>query len=156
MLGFFGWLASNKQGMLEPVKVKCIFLGYSKGIVGNKLWRFDDVTSKVVLYRNMGFNESEVYKETFIGSGVGTSSVHVLQGVEFEVEPHGDHTFEVEPQGIVGQVAGSQEVQTQDLINYHSARDREQHITRELYRYRENSNEAAFAVAAVERVIDFQ
>ncbi|GJT53395.1 hypothetical protein Tco_0988449 [Tanacetum coccineum] len=26
MLGFFGWLASIKQGMLEPVKVKCIFL----------------------------------------------------------------------------------------------------------------------------------
>ncbi|GKC05536.1 hypothetical protein Tco_0997146 [Tanacetum coccineum] len=30
MLGFFGWLASIKQGMLEPVKVKCIFLGYHK------------------------------------------------------------------------------------------------------------------------------
>ncbi|GJV78122.1 hypothetical protein Tco_1509706 [Tanacetum coccineum] len=62
--GFFGWLASIKQGMLEPVKVKCIFLGYRKGIVGNNLWRFDDVTSKV------------------------------LQGVEFEVEPQEDHTFE--------------------------------------------------------------
>ncbi|GJV87665.1 hypothetical protein Tco_1531603 [Tanacetum coccineum] len=36
MLGIFGWLASIKQGMLEPVKVKCIFLGYRKGIVGNK------------------------------------------------------------------------------------------------------------------------
>nr|GEU40942.1 hypothetical protein [Tanacetum cinerariifolium] len=36
MLGFFGRLASIKQGMLEPVKVKCIFLGYHKGIVGNK------------------------------------------------------------------------------------------------------------------------
>ncbi|GJY34182.1 hypothetical protein Tco_0418651 [Tanacetum coccineum] len=36
MLGFFGWLASIKQRMLEPVKVKCIFLGYRKGIVGNK------------------------------------------------------------------------------------------------------------------------
>ncbi|GKC51415.1 hypothetical protein Tco_1074160 [Tanacetum coccineum] len=53
MLGFFGWFASIKQGMLEPVKVKCIFLGYRKGIVGKKLWRLDDVTSKVVLYRNM-------------------------------------------------------------------------------------------------------
>ncbi|GKB95770.1 zinc finger, CCHC-type containing protein [Tanacetum coccineum] len=70
MLGFFGWLASIKQGMLEPVKVKCILLGYRKGIVGNKLWRLDDVTSKVVLYRNMGFNESGEYKKTFIGSGV--------------------------------------------------------------------------------------
>ncbi|GJU52008.1 hypothetical protein Tco_1221563 [Tanacetum coccineum] len=33
MLVFFGWLASIKQGMLEPVKVKCIFLRYRKGIV---------------------------------------------------------------------------------------------------------------------------
>ncbi|GJX96365.1 hypothetical protein Tco_0352163 [Tanacetum coccineum] len=71
MLGIFGWLSSIKQGMLEPVKVKCIFMGYHKGIVGNKLWRFDDVTSKVVLYRNMGFNESGDYKKTFIGSGIG-------------------------------------------------------------------------------------
>ncbi|GKC82076.1 hypothetical protein Tco_1137793 [Tanacetum coccineum] len=121
MLGFFGWLAI-KQGMLEPVKVKCIFLGYRKGIVGNKLWRLDDVTSKVVLYRNMGFNESREYKKTFIGSGVA------------------DH------------VVGSQEVQTQDSIYYHPARDREQHSAWELFSYREDSNEAAFAVAAVNKM----
>ncbi|GJT97097.1 hypothetical protein Tco_1092615 [Tanacetum coccineum] len=78
MLGFFGWLAI-KQGMLEPVKVKCIFLGYSKG-----------------------FNESREYKKTFIGSGVGTGSMQVLQGDKFE--------------------------------------------------YREDSNEAAFVVAAVEKI----
>ncbi|GJX40241.1 hypothetical protein Tco_0255231 [Tanacetum coccineum] len=131
--GVFGWLASIKQGMLEPVKVKCIFLGYRKGIVGNKLWRFDDVTSKVVLYRNMGFNESGEYKKTFIGSGVGTGSMQVLQGVEFEVEPQEDHTFEVEPHGNVDHVVGSQEVQTQDLIYYHPARDREQHSVWELF-----------------------
>ncbi|GJX26801.1 putative reverse transcriptase domain-containing protein [Tanacetum coccineum] len=113
MIGFFGWLASIKQGMLEPVKVKCIFLGYRKGIVGNKLWRLDDVTSKVVLYRNMSFNESGEYKKTFIGSG---------------------------------------EVQTQNLIYYHLVRDREQHSACELFGYREDSNEAAFAVAAVEKI----
>nr|GFC73769.1 zinc finger, CCHC-type [Tanacetum cinerariifolium] len=74
MLGFFGWLASIKKRMLEPVKVKCIFLRYRKG---------------------------------------------TLQGVEFEVEPQKDHTFEVEPHGNVDHVVGSQEVQTQDLIYYH-------------------------------------
>ncbi|GKB54067.1 hypothetical protein Tco_0904820 [Tanacetum coccineum] len=87
MLRFFGWLDSIEQGMLKPVKVKCIFLGYHESIVGNKLWRLDDVTSKVVLYRNMGFNESGKYKKIFIGYGVGTGSVQVLQEVEFEVEP---------------------------------------------------------------------
>ncbi|GJT67333.1 hypothetical protein Tco_1018813 [Tanacetum coccineum] len=107
MLGFFCWLASMKQGMLEPVKVKCIFLGYRK--------------------RNMGFNESGEYKKTFIGSGVGTGSMQVLQGDEFEVEPHGSHTFEVKPHRNVNHVVGSLEVQTEDLIHYHPARDREQH-----------------------------
>nr|GFA39227.1 zinc finger, CCHC-type [Tanacetum cinerariifolium] len=93
---------SIKQGMLESVKVKCIFLGYHEGIVGDKLWRLDDVTLKVVLYRNMSFNESWEYKQTFIGSGV--------------------------------------------------ACDKEQCLAHELLRYREDSNEAAFAVAVVEKI----
>ncbi|GJW04848.1 hypothetical protein Tco_1563704 [Tanacetum coccineum] len=84
MLGFFGWLAI-KQGMLELVKVKCIFLGYRKCIVGNK-------------------------------------ALEVLQGDEFEVEPQDGHTFEVEPHGNVNHV------------------------------YREDSNEAAFVVVAVEKI----
>ncbi|GKF25390.1 zinc finger, CCHC-type containing protein, partial [Tanacetum coccineum] len=67
MLGFFGWLASINQGMLEPVKVKCIFLRYRKGVVG-------------------------------------TGSMQVLQGDEFEVEPQDGHTFEVEPHGNVDHV----------------------------------------------------
>ncbi|GJW69459.1 hypothetical protein Tco_0123883 [Tanacetum coccineum] len=88
MLWFFGWLASIKQGMLEPVKVKCIFLEYREGIVGNKLWRLDDVTLKV------------------------------LHGVEFEVEPQEDHAFEVEPHGNVGRIAGSQEREDSNEINF--------------------------------------
>nr|GEZ37194.1 zinc finger, CCHC-type [Tanacetum cinerariifolium] len=138
--------------MLEPVKVKCIFLGYHKSIVGNKLWRLDDITSKIVLYKNMGFNESGEYKKTFIGSGVGTGSMQVLHRFELEVKPLGDHTFEVEPQENIDQGAGLQEVQTQDLIDYQLAHDREQHLACELFGYRENSNEAAFVVAAVEKI----
>ncbi|GJS79791.1 hypothetical protein Tco_0729672 [Tanacetum coccineum] len=83
--------------------------------------------AKVVLYKNMGFNESGKYKKTFIGSGVGTGSMQVLQGDEFEVEPQDGHTFEVEPHGNVDYVVGSQE-------------------------YREDNNEAAFAVAAVDKI----
>ncbi|GKA33593.1 hypothetical protein Tco_0720022 [Tanacetum coccineum] len=68
----------------------------------------------------MGFNESGEYKKTFISSGVGTGSMKVLHGFEFEVEP--------------------------------LARDRDQHLTCELFRYRKNSNEAASAVVAVEKI----
>ncbi|GJX09340.1 hypothetical protein Tco_0199199 [Tanacetum coccineum] len=152
MLGLFGWLASIKQGMLEPVKVKCILLGYRKGIVGNKNWRLDDVTSKVVLYRNMGFNESGKYKKTFIDFGVGTGSMQVLHRFEFEVEPLEDHTFEVKPQENVDQGADLQEVQTQDLMDYQLAHDREQYLACELFGYREDSNKAAFVVAAADKI----
>ncbi|GKA70640.1 hypothetical protein Tco_0776779 [Tanacetum coccineum] len=63
-----------------------------------------------------------------------------------------DHAFEVEPQGNVDHVAGSQEIQTQDLMDYHSVCDREQHSACELFGYREDSNEAAFAVGAVDKI----
>ncbi|GKA52997.1 hypothetical protein Tco_0746312 [Tanacetum coccineum] len=114
---------------------QCTKSGVAKhlGVAGlqqqNGLVKETNVTllAKVVLYRNMGFNESGEYKKTFIGSGVGTGSMQVLQGDEFEVEPQDGHTFEVEPHGNVDHVVGSQE-------------------------YREDSNEAAFAVAAVEKI----
>nr|GEY52722.1 retrovirus-related Pol polyprotein from transposon TNT 1-94 [Tanacetum cinerariifolium] len=91
-----------KQGMLEPAKVKCIFMGYRKGTMDNKLKRMYDVTSNVLLYKNVSFNESREYKKTFVGSGV--------------------------------------------------ARDRKQHSAWELFNYREDSNKAAFAVAAMDKI----
>nr|GEY90240.1 retrovirus-related Pol polyprotein from transposon TNT 1-94 [Tanacetum cinerariifolium] len=74
--------------------------------------------AKVVLYRNMCYDESGKYKKTFISSSV----------------------------------ASSQEVQTQDLIYYHLARDREQHLACELFGYREDSNGATYVVAVVEKI----
>nr|GFB35073.1 hypothetical protein [Tanacetum cinerariifolium] len=100
----------------------------------------------------MGFNESGEYKKTFIGAGVGTGSMQVLHRFEFEVKPLGDHTFEMEPQENINQGAGLQEVQTQDLMDYQLARDREQHLACELFGYRKDSNGATFAVAAVEKI----
>ncbi|GKA33660.1 hypothetical protein Tco_0720089 [Tanacetum coccineum] len=122
VIGYFCWLACIKQWILEPRKVKCIFLGYHEDMIGYQLWSLDNVTSKIVLYKNMGFNESGEYKETFIAYGVCTSSVHVLRACEFEVEPLGDHTFGVEPQG------------------------------NELFMYREDGNETIFAVAGAEKI----
>nr|GEW56611.1 zinc finger, CCHC-type [Tanacetum cinerariifolium] len=122
MFAFFGWLASIEHAMLEPVKVKCIFLGFHESIVGNKLLRLDDVTSMVVLYRNMGFNESGEYKKTFIGFGVGTCSMQVLHKFEFEVEPLGDHTFEVEPQENVdqGAVAAVEKIYAHESLTFNN------------------------------------
>ncbi|GJX36424.1 hypothetical protein Tco_0247981 [Tanacetum coccineum] len=86
----------------------------------------------------------------------GTSSVQVLQGDEFEVEPWEDHAFKMEPLRNIGQGAGSHNVQTQEVIYYHSACDREQHSTHELFRYRKDNNEATFVVAAVEKIYVYE
>nr|GEX16196.1 zinc finger, CCHC-type [Tanacetum cinerariifolium] len=94
-----------------------------QGMVGYQLWRLDDVTSKVVLHRNMSLNESEEYKKTFIGSGVGEC-----------------------PSG-----RWFTKVQTKNFIGYHSACDKEPHSTHELFTYREDSNEVTFVVAKAEK-----
>nr|GEV23663.1 zinc finger, CCHC-type [Tanacetum cinerariifolium] len=85
------------------------------------------IKAKLDIAGNMGFNESGEYKKPFIGFGVGTGLMHVLHGFEFKVEPLGDHTFEL-------------------------ARDKEQHLAYELFAYKEDNNEAAFAVAAVDKI----
>ncbi|GJR26601.1 hypothetical protein Tco_1102833, partial [Tanacetum coccineum] len=62
-----------------------------------------------------------------------------------------DHAFEVEPLRNVSQGAGPHKVQTQDLIYYHSVRDREQHSAC-VGQGAEDSNEAAFAVAEAKNI----
>ncbi|GJS33030.1 hypothetical protein Tco_0531412 [Tanacetum coccineum] len=95
-----------------------------------------------------GITKSIVDKYAFGGTG----SMQVLHGFKFEVKPPGDHTFEVEPQENVDQGTSLQEVQTQDLMDYQLASDREQHLACELFGYRDDSNVAAFAIAAVEKI----
>nr|GEV29901.1 transcription factor, MADS-box [Tanacetum cinerariifolium] len=92
----------NEISVTLFAKVRCFLIqsGLSK-----IFWAEDTTMSTYLVNRNMGFNESREYKKTFIGSGVGTGLMQVLHGFEFEVEPLGDHTFEVEPQENVDQGA---------------------------------------------------
>nr|GEY70538.1 hypothetical protein [Tanacetum cinerariifolium] len=138
------WFEVELQGAQGDRKAKS---GLSK-----VFWAKDTTRSTYLANRNIGFNESGKYKKTFIGYGVCTGSMQVLHGFEFEVESLGDHTFEVEPQENIYQGAGLKEVQTQNLMDYQLACDREQHLACELFGYKEDSNEAAFTVAIVEKI----
>nr|GEX36399.1 zinc finger, CCHC-type [Tanacetum cinerariifolium] len=118
------WLKDNQPE--EKINTACLVKKHEKKYqIGWKI-KTGNVLDSCNL-RNIGFNKSGEYKKTFISSGVGMGSMQVLHGFEFEVEPFGDHTFEL-------------------------ARDRDQHLAFKLFGYKEDSTEAAFAVAVVEKI----
>ncbi|GKF20457.1 hypothetical protein Tco_0069095 [Tanacetum coccineum] len=64
--------------------------GYLEGVKGYRLWRLDDVKPKIIISRDVVFNESLMYKDTLKGAGAADSG----KEVEFEVELQGSR---VEP-----------------------------------------------------------
>ncbi|GKB26280.1 retrotransposon protein, putative, ty1-copia subclass, partial [Tanacetum coccineum] len=70
---------------LKPRAIKCIFMGYPDVVKGYRLWRLDDVKPKIIISRDVVFNESLMYKDTLKGVGAADSG----KGVEFEVELQG-------------------------------------------------------------------
>ncbi|GJU57974.1 retrovirus-related pol polyprotein from transposon TNT 1-94 [Tanacetum coccineum] len=84
MLRIFGCVAYShvNQGKLKPRAIKCIFLGYPDGVKGYRLWRLDDVKPKIIISRDVVFNESLMYKDTLKGAGAADFE----KEVEFEVE----------------------------------------------------------------------
>ncbi|GJU97609.1 zinc finger, CCHC-type containing protein [Tanacetum coccineum] len=71
ILRIFGCVAYShvNQGKLKPRTIKCIFLGYPEGVKGYRLWRLDDVKPKIIINRDVVFNESLMYKDTLKGAG---------------------------------------------------------------------------------------
>ncbi|GKB43530.1 retrovirus-related pol polyprotein from transposon TNT 1-94 [Tanacetum coccineum] len=79
MLRIFGCVAylHMNQGKLKPRAIKCIFLGYLVGVKGYRLWKLDDVKPKIIISRDVVFNESLMYKDTFKGAGAADSGKEV-------------------------------------------------------------------------------
>ncbi|GKD71747.1 retrovirus-related pol polyprotein from transposon TNT 1-94, partial [Tanacetum coccineum] len=139
----FGCVAYShvNHGKLKPRAIKCIFLGYPDGVKGYRLWRLDDVKPKIIISRDVVFNESLMYKDTLKGAGAADSG----KEVEFEVELQGSR---VEPtvDPHTGENPGNEdeeqdeEPQQQNLENYVLVRDREKRTTIIPARYRDEGN----------------
>ncbi|XP_075106992.1 putative mitochondrial protein AtMg00710 [Nicotiana tabacum] len=58
-LKIFGCLAYAhvRDGKLEPMTKKCIFLGYAIGVKGYRLWCTDHKTLGLIISRDVTFNE---------------------------------------------------------------------------------------------------
>ncbi|GJZ60970.1 retrotransposon protein, putative, ty1-copia subclass [Tanacetum coccineum] len=143
MLRIFGCVAYShvNQGKLKPRAIKCIFLGYPDGVKGYRLWRLDDVKPKIIISRDVVFNESLMYKDTLKGAGAADSG----KEVEFEVELQGSR---VEPtvDPHTGENPGNEDEeqdegpQQQNLDNYVLVRDRAKRTTTIPARYRNEGN----------------
>nr|GEV56041.1 retrovirus-related Pol polyprotein from transposon TNT 1-94 [Tanacetum cinerariifolium] len=147
MLRIFGCVAYShvNQGKLKPRAIKCIFLGYPDGVKGYRLWRLDDVKPKIIISKDVVFNESLVYKDTLKGAGAADSG----KEVEFEVELQGSR---VEPtvDPHTGENPGNEdeeqdeESQQQNLDNYVLVRDIAKRTTSIPARYRDEGRDEFF------------
>ncbi|GJZ72238.1 retrotransposon protein, putative, ty1-copia subclass [Tanacetum coccineum] len=143
MLRIFGCVAYShvNQGKLKPRAIKCIFLGYPDGVKGYRLWRLDDVKPKIIISRDVVFNESLMYKDTLKGAGAADSG----KEVEFEVELQGSRvepTVDPHTEENLGNEDEEQDEgpQQQNLDNYVLVRDRAKRTTTIPARYRDEGN----------------
>ncbi|GJS78842.1 retrovirus-related pol polyprotein from transposon TNT 1-94 [Tanacetum coccineum] len=144
MLRIFGCVAYShvNQGKFKPKDIKCIFLRYPDGVKGYRLWRLDDVKLKIIIRRDVVFNESLLYKDTLKGAGAADSRKEVKFEVELQgsrVKPIVDpHTWE--NPGNKDEEQNNEEPQQHNRDNYVLVRDTVKKITIIPERYRDEGN----------------
>ena len=88
-LRVFGALAYAyvKKDKLDARAVRCLFLGYVEGVKGYRLWRLDPKPSKLIINKDVTFNETRMrmYSEN---SECGKEKTHI------KVEPFTDKVQE--------------------------------------------------------------
>ncbi|GJW24820.1 retrovirus-related pol polyprotein from transposon TNT 1-94, partial [Tanacetum coccineum] len=116
-------------------------LWYPNGVKGYRLWRIDDGKPKIIINRDVVFNESLMYKDTLKGAGAADSG----KEVEFEVELQGSRvepTVDPHTRENLGNEDEEQdeEPQQNNLDNYVLVRNKAKRTTTIPARYRDKGN----------------
>nr|GEW25004.1 ribonuclease H-like domain-containing protein [Tanacetum cinerariifolium] len=128
----------DKHGKIEPRAIKCVLLRYPKGVKEYRLYKLDNESPKIVTIRNVVFNESVMYKDTFKDFGASDKSVEELQ-VEVELQRLNNYTSEEDQtdqeDGVDEDTRDQETDQPSDLTNYQLVRDREPRTRTKPLRY---------------------
>ena len=130
-LKIFGCVAYAhvKQSKLDPRAKKCVFLGYPEGVKGYRLWCVEPGAAKVVISRDVTFNETEFYKNL---KQQGGESMDRVSEEEIELEVGNEDRQSSESKEVFDQPALEPDVQQQ---TYNLARDRKRRDIRPPTRY---------------------
>jgi len=122
-LKVFGVLtyAHIKQDKLEPRALKCVFIGYPKGVKGYKLWKLESSGgSNVLISRDVTFDETRM--------GMKCKDLETLvpetmvEETQFEVELPNEEKDDVKDEASTSDTSGTQPVVDPDYL---LGRDRE-------------------------------
>lgn len=115
----FSAYVHQSQGKLEPRAIKCMFLGYSQGIKGYRLWVWDSNGFKIINNRGVIFNETIFPFQSWTHPNSSVVSVsNLAENLEniIQVEP----AIHVTPRQAHGQKNSSdhedQDVQAPDQV----------------------------------------
>jgi len=169
-LRIFGCLAYAhvNDGKLAPRAVKCIFLGYASESKGYRLWCSDPKSQKLILSRDVTFNEDALLssgKQSFVSSSTSTGNLQsTSEKVEFALKPAAPNvdvpSSSTNESNINNHcVDDDRDDSTTSPIqqpgdDYSIARDRDRRQIRKPARYTDSDNLVAYALSIVQEVND--
>lgn len=121
--------------------MKCVFLGYPEGVKAYRLWRLDEVSPRIIVSRDVVFNEGVMYREI-----MAKGKDHFDQGQNGQIEV--ELTPDKEKCDVNG---GSDTTEVGDSSDYNLARDRTRRRIVKPLRFRgDEENISAFVFMTAE------